>query len=500
MSNYEFPLFQEYLFTCVLVSTIFIITVYVNLSFASLRILEAKQGSRAMEQAQTTLKDSLKDLEAVMNDPWQTSESSSEDDHRSPIKAPKGKRGHKPRQLGLRALRSRLDALALDPSSTPHDAFNPAQIAAEKAKNMSKAEKAALRKIKFNGTQDPQLNIGELGALPQVKQGPTLDEHMGDPEPNKTFRTTEDGVLHVDYIVRNTDNINFKVFNSGNGRTLDIKERGTLGEDVLDGSHPPQTAAATSKNEQSPSTTDRKDPQKTQASSTLEKESQSRGKGMVLPKIKTAKHESPASSHVLVIPGCQPDWEAQQYIDHACNDDLDSTRTLKKLFITAFVQYRKDRDILDFEDDEILQDTDDVSGIPDEVSLKRADIKNKNIPVTTSVKVSKPESDHAGQCMFFSKLPPEIRALIYLRVLTTTALLNAGAEIEKVAYTLTTDDNDPSHTSDIDSAVMRTCRKMYQETLPVLYGENKFVFRRPEDLEAFRTGSLDTTGRKTIVR
>ena len=517
MSIHDIPLFPEFLCACALVSTFFIAAVVVSRVSVSQRVWEAKQGlakqelaeqeSRAIEQAQTKLENSLKELKAAMNDPWQTCESSSEDDHLSPIKAPKGKRGHRIRQLGLPedfpSFISSLNALGLAPGSTLHDAFNPAQIAAEKAKNVFEAERAALRKrSKFNGTQDAGRDRGEHGALPQVKQEPRLDEQMGGPEPDKTFRTTKDGVLHVDYIVKNTDNIKFKVSNSRNGRTLDIKERGPLGEDVLDGIHPPQTAAATSKNEQSPSITGKKDPQKIQASSTLKKESRSRGKGTVLPEKQTAKLIPPLFSQVFVMPSCQPAWEAEQYVDHACNDDSDAEKALKKQFISAFVQYRKECGVrnLDLDEDEILQGVDDISDIPVEASLKSTNIKNKNMPVTTSVKVSKDGSDRPSQCMFFSKLPPEVRALVYRRVLTTTALLNAGAEIEKVTYTLITDDNDPSHTSNIDSALMRTCRKMYQETLPVLYGENKFVFRRPEDLEAFREGNLDTTGRETSVR
>ena len=90
--------------------------------------------------------------------------------------------------------------------------------------------------------------------------------------------------------------------------------------------------------------------------------------------------------------------------------------------------------------------------------------------------------------------------MVYRRVLTTKARLNAGAEIEKMACNLTTDDNDPSHISNIDSAVMRTCQKMYHETLPVLYGENKFVFRTPEQLKAFQEGNLDTTQGEAMAK
>ena len=48
----------------------------------------------------------------------------------------------------------------------------------------------------------------------------------------------------------------------------------------------------------------------------------------------------------------------------------------------------------------------------------------------------------------------------------------------------------------IDSALMRTCRRIYAETLPVLYGENTFHFKNVDMLKKFRnTGLVQIQGK-----
>ena len=53
----------------------------------------------------------------------------------------------------------------------------------------------------------------------------------------------------------------------------------------------------------------------------------------------------------------------------------------------------------------------------------------------------------------------------------------------------------------IDAALMRTCRRVYAETLPVLYGENIFQFKSVELLKKFRnTGLVQTQGNLAMPR
>ena len=473
-------------------------------------------------------------------------------DRPSPIKARKGKSGptsryfEPPKTPVYVPSSPPFDFLKFVPNGPSIDAFSPAHSAAEKGKNVLIEEKAIppdwpklgtnLYSPSFHGSYSPlfpgpdsppfhgpyspgpygpPVDIEKHGFLPQAGQGTTLDEHTGGSDPHKVFRTTEDGVLHVDNNVNSANFNKANLFDSSIRKTVNKYVGQTLPDaDVLDGSRPPQKAAAASEKGQPQSTVGRIGPLKTRLNSMSETKSHPRRKETLVQKRHTAIHLSMALSEVFVMLGCDPAWEAQQYINHACSDDPDETKTLKKQFIAAFLQWHKEHDNPDLNEEEILESMDGIPDIPVELPFRRTKVKNKTIsevpdipveaslmstkvinkatPGMTIVKESKSGSDGPSQCMFFSKLPPEIRMLVYRRILTTTAVLHAGAEIQTLAssYSLTTDDNDPSHISNIDSALMRTCWKMYHETLPVLYGENKFAFKAPEELEAFREGSL----------
>lgn len=43
--------------------------------------------------------------------------------------------------------------------------------------------------------------------------------------------------------------------------------------------------------------------------------------------------------------------------------------------------------------------------------------------------------------------------------------------------------------TDIDSRLMRTCRLIYDETSPVLYGKNRFEFSSPDSMVRFARGA-----------
>lgn len=44
---------------------------------------------------------------------------------------------------------------------------------------------------------------------------------------------------------------------------------------------------------------------------------------------------------------------------------------------------------------------------------------------------------------------------------------------------------------DIDSTILRVCRSIYDEALPVLYGHNTFEFAKPRKLRDFSHGYLE---------
>ena len=101
-------------------------------------------------------------------------------------------------------------------------------------------------------------------------------------------------------------------------------------------------------------------------------------------------------------------------------------------------------------------------------------------------------SSFKDECLFLTILPAEVRNLIYSYVLTTSApISNAGELVEQMAVGLImTDETNPSTTLGIDSTLMRTCHKIYAETVPLLYGENIFYFKNLEHLKTFRNEGL----------
>ena len=49
------------------------------------------------------------------------------------------------------------------------------------------------------------------------------------------------------------------------------------------------------------------------------------------------------------------------------------------------------------------------------------------------------------------------------------------------------------------TTILSTCRRVYQEALPILYGENEFFFNDYNDLQCFQTAGLATTRGKLWV-
>ena len=51
--------------------------------------------------------------------------------------------------------------------------------------------------------------------------------------------------------------------------------------------------------------------------------------------------------------------------------------------------------------------------------------------------------------------------------------------------------NDDSESLDfMDATILRTCRRIYQEALPMLYGDNLFQFYTPAELNLFKTHGI----------
>ncbi|KAG7005238.1 hypothetical protein G7Y79_00021g051050 [Physcia stellaris] len=95
---------------------------------------------------------------------------------------------------------------------------------------------------------------------------------------------------------------------------------------------------------------------------------------------------------------------------------------------------------------------------------------------------------------FFKTLPLEVRLIIYRYILTISTMIKRGADLveQTTLGLIAPDEGDTSMILDIDATVLRTCRQMYAETLPILYGDNAFYFTNVRALDTFRKEGLAT--------
>ena len=95
---------------------------------------------------------------------------------------------------------------------------------------------------------------------------------------------------------------------------------------------------------------------------------------------------------------------------------------------------------------------------------------------------------------FFTRVPFEVRIMIYRYILTTSPIQRAADLVEQLTSGLIARDvSDPSMNLAIDARMLRTCRQIYAETLPILYGDNTFCFTNLSALDTFREEGLATT-------
>ena len=98
----------------------------------------------------------------------------------------------------------------------------------------------------------------------------------------------------------------------------------------------------------------------------------------------------------------------------------------------------------------------------------------------------------ASTPLCFWSLPPEIRQIIYRKILCSARMLLAGALVKERRSCLMISRFQRKYQEvDIDSAILCTCRKIYYEALPVLYQNNEYAFENVQQLRTFRAEGLD---------
>ncbi|KAL8717685.1 MAG: hypothetical protein Q9225_005093 [Loekoesia sp. 1 TL-2023] len=107
----------------------------------------------------------------------------------------------------------------------------------------------------------------------------------------------------------------------------------------------------------------------------------------------------------------------------------------------------------------------------------------------------------------FLTLPPEIKNMIYRELLVSSAPIKKPHKLVCAKRNIMLDSFQP--VKDIDSTILRVCRSIYDEALPVLYGQNTFEFAKPRKFQDFSHGYLEKgwfgfreseTGRFTMIR
>ena len=102
----------------------------------------------------------------------------------------------------------------------------------------------------------------------------------------------------------------------------------------------------------------------------------------------------------------------------------------------------------------------------------------------------------------FTNLPFEIRAQIYEHLLVLDSPVQSPGSLVQSRLYFEFDPLDslvrsrlhftfnPLERPTLQVAILQTCRQVYEEALPVLYGLNRFVFGSPECIRAFHFAGL----------
>lgn len=114
------------------------------------------------------------------------------------------------------------------------------------------------------------------------------------------------------------------------------------------------------------------------------------------------------------------------------------------------------------------------------------------MPQRSGVKLDSTEDPvtpkHQPACPLFAAVPIEIRYMIYRQVLTILEPIEKAHKHLGSKDTALLDSYKPI--PHIDAAVLRTCRLVYSETLPILYGLNTFEFSSANAIRSFQSKSL----------
>ena len=127
-----------------------------------------------------------------------------------------------------------------------------------------------------------------------------------------------------------------------------------------------------------------------------------------------------------------------------------------------------------------------VQSNPGDMTDSEADKEIKTIAHLPSHGTGNIESSPCGT---LNKLPLEVRMLIYVKVLyyNKGSIKQPHRFLGRHPPILA---KDCTHVEAIDAAILRTCKTIYRETIRILYGTNRFSFRKPTDIKDFAHAGL----------
>ena len=118
------------------------------------------------------------------------------------------------------------------------------------------------------------------------------------------------------------------------------------------------------------------------------------------------------------------------------------------------------------------------------IQLARPDVKGET---------STPHNPDSGKAIMNSPLfiaPTEIRSIVYGHVLVSSKPINKLHEFLDSGTTATM--NNSLRIPDINTAIVRTCHRINDKTMLILYGNNIFVFGKAKHIRKFEEHGLIT--------
>ncbi|KAI9776626.1 MAG: hypothetical protein M1835_005457 [Candelina submexicana] len=112
------------------------------------------------------------------------------------------------------------------------------------------------------------------------------------------------------------------------------------------------------------------------------------------------------------------------------------------------------------------------------------DVSDAGFSTTTSSEASFASSSP------FLRLPTELRLNIYKHLLVTSAVINNPLDSLKQSQNRR---KAPVTIPGLDAVILQTCRSIYQEAVPILYGDNRFRFMSGISTEMFATSGMSVS-------